>query len=159
MDVRMERAELEATEREARRQAAIAKKFGAKSEIAVRICEYFIKLFPFSISGVGVKSESEMMSGAGRKRTSPSDSDVSSVSDGFANRVSKKQAIETLTTKMDEQHNSTMNYMRQRDEFNRQTEAIRYENEDKIRREAAASLDNFQTGFLGMFSDLIKKIN
>jgi hypothetical protein len=49
--------------------------------------------------------------------------------------------------------------MRQRDEYNRQNEAIRYENEDRIRREAAASLDNFQTGFLGMFNNLINKIN
>ncbi len=53
----------------------------------------------------------------GRKRGTPSDSDGSSSSDGSVERVSKKQAMETLTTKLDDQHNQTMAYFKIRDDI------------------------------------------
>jgi hypothetical protein len=149
---------LEAHDRETRWKEAIIKKFGKNHESLIRVIEYYISLFPFSIAGQGVMSEKQMMSGEGRKRGTPSDSDGSSSSDGSVERVSKKQAMETLTTKLDDQHNEQMAYMRKRDDITRANEAIRYENEEKIRKESAESLKQFQGGFLQMFGDLIKKI-
>jgi hypothetical protein len=155
----MEQQEIQDSERELRRTERLAKKFGKNHLSIIKVIKHYISKFPYSLTGLGIRSEQSMMSGEGRKRSSPDNDSESSISEGNSEpRLTKKQVINKLSANIEENHKETMNYMRLRDEQNRLVDKLRHEKEDTIRKESSESDKDFKNSFLIMMGSMIQKL-
>jgi hypothetical protein len=92
------------------------------------IIEHFIKLFPQSVSGVGIQSESDSTSGAGRKREFceiDGLNDTAAEQDGFgapaAKKVSKSSLIIDLSRSAVLHHQENMAFSKSHFEYQKET--------------------------------------
>jgi hypothetical protein len=114
LDFRMEEAMMKAEASKQKQTDLLKRKFGSNYGSTMEIVQYWISLFPLVIAGVGIMSERAMQSGAGRKRESSLESELSTdSSDASEGRTTKKQVMASLSLKMEKQHQESMKYIKE----------------------------------------------